>query len=168
LVAAKERFISQAGALPAEMRDGPNPNGGWGPIGILEHLVVVESGITSALAKEPNPERPRILGEGGRWPFWVVRLVLLTGIRIKAPTDTILPKGGVSWEILLGRWGEQRGRLEQWLGEVPQELLVTPRFKHPLGGWLNVRDTLTFAADHLQHHLGQLRRVEGILRRGPG
>ena len=161
----KARTIERVARFSDAERGRPPVDGGWSALDVVEHLVLVEEGVTGALAKEPSPERPRILGAGGRVPFWVVRLILLTGIRrIRVPVDLVVPKGGVTWEALTGRWNDQRARLERWVTEAPEKILAAPRFKHPIGGWLDVRGALTFSADHLVNHLRQIGSIERGLR----
>jgi len=162
----KARILERVGRISPEARAWGPADGGWSAVDVVEHLVLVEEGVAAALAKEPSPERPRVLGAGGRFPFWLVRVVLLTGVRrIRVPVDLVVPKGGVTWEALTGRWNDQRARLERWVTEAPETVLTAPRFKHPIGGWLDVRGALTFTADHLVNHLRQIGRIERGLTR---
>src|SRR6478736_1453411 len=120
----KERILAGVGRIAPDARARGPADGGWSAVEVVEHLVLVEEGVASALAKEPSPERPRVLGAGARVPFWVIRLVLLTGIwRIRVPVDLVAPKGGVAGEARVGRWEDQRVRLEGWVREAPRRSL---------------------------------------------
>jgi hypothetical protein len=165
--ARKARMVERVSAGPAERRERQPPDGSWALIDVLEHCLLVEEGVTAALAREPLPEKPRTLGTGGRYPWWVVRLVLKTGVRIKAPVDAILPKRSGTLSELTTRWERQRGALHTWLEAQPPAVISAPRFRHPLCGWLDVPRALTFIADHLGHHLRQLDRIERRVRDTP-
>lgn len=131
----------------------------WSMVDVVEHLVLVEDGIRTALAKDPTPDRPREVRWGRWWRFPTMRLVLKTGIRISAPTPAILPAGERSYESLLVDWERSRALLRTWLEGFDRRILGDPRFRHPLVGWLTIPQGITFAADHLEHHLPQLDRL---------
>jgi hypothetical protein len=135
---------------------------------VVEHLVLVEAGMQTALAKEPIPSRPRVVKPGFFLRWLGLRFALKVGVRIRAPVDAILPTRQLPWHALLARWEEQRRGFEEWLRASDPAIHQTPRFKHPIIGWLNVPGAVTFAADHLEHHLQQIGRIERALRRGPG
>ena len=159
LVAGKERVLGRAGEVEPERRGARPPAGGWSPADVIEHLVLAEGGMASALAKAPSPAKPRKVAPG-RWSrFLLLRLALKGGFRFKAPTEAILPTRELPWHALLSRWEEQRRGLEEWLLSVDPRILDHPRFKHPIIGWLSVPQALTFAADHLDHHVAQIDRL---------
>jgi hypothetical protein len=95
-------------------------------------------------------------------------VALKVGVRITAPTEIILPTQELQWHALLARWEEQRRAFEEWLRASDPRIHPRPRFKHPIVGWLNVPEAVTFAADHLEHHLQQVGRIERAFGRGPG
>jgi hypothetical protein len=161
-------MVARLSAAAIERRERRPLPGAWAMIDVLEHCLLVEEGVTTALAKAPSPEKPRALGTGGRYPWWLIRVALLTGVRIKAPVDAILPRRAGPLEELLARWDRQRSTLLAWLEAQPAEVVSAPRFRHPLGGWLDVPRTLTFVGDHLGHHLRQLDRIDRALGRGRG
>jgi hypothetical protein len=160
MVAGKTTLLEWVGRHSAEARVERPRGGGWSPAEIVEHLVRSEGGMVSALAKPPSRERPRVFPRGQRVRFLALRLTLKAGIRLKAPVESILPTGDLPWHALLSRWAEQRRALEEWLLGVDPAILRAPRFRHPIVGWLTVSQALTFGADHLEHHLTQVRRIE--------
>jgi len=159
LVAGKEQVLERVGRHPAETRGERPRAGGWSLAEVVEHVVLVEGGLASALAKAPSPQRPRRFGRGQWFRFIGLRLALKAGVRIKVPVEAILPTGELPWHALLSRWEEQRRGLEEWLLSVDPRILQAPRFRHPIVGWLTVPQALTFAADHLEHHYPQLDRL---------
>jgi hypothetical protein len=142
----------------------PSP-ASWSLAEVVEHCYLVEMGIRTALAKDPTPGKPRVM-KRGQWLRWgVMRAVLLLGIKYRAPVDVILPRRDVGWEDLQSRWEVERGKLKEWLERSDPAIHPDPRFRHPLAGWLTVPQTVTFVADHLDHHLQQLGRIERLLAR---
>jgi hypothetical protein len=160
MVAGKTTLLERVGRHPSDVREQRPESGGWSRAEIVEHLVRSEGGMVSALAKPPSPERPRVFARGQGIRFLVLRVALKVGIRIKAPVESILPTRELPWHALLSRWEKQRRTLEEWLLGVDPAVLRDPRFRHPIVGWLTVSQALTFGADHLEHHLEQVRRLE--------
>lgn len=163
VIAGRERIVAQVAGYPREFRERRPGPAAWSINEIVEHLTLVDGGVGSALAKEPSPERPRIVPPGRWWRFRALRGALFIGLRIRAPVDAILPRGEISWEEIVTRWAGGHARLEGWLANVPTEILRDPRFRHPIVGWLTIRQALFFMGDHQLHHLNQIQRVERAL-----
>src|SRR5690242_11764278 len=114
----KAEFVACFTAFDPTDRTRRPPKGGWSPLEVAEHVVIVDGNVVSALAKEPSPDRPRVV-QPGRW----VRLALMRTafelrVRIRAPVPAILPTGAAAWEELAGRWEAQRMALRRWLDQV--------------------------------------------------
>ncbi len=160
LVDGKAHLLDRVGRTSAEVRERrPTPES-WSFADVVEHVLLVEGGLASALAKAPSPGRPRVMPRGQWFRFIGLRLALKSGVRIKAPVEAIVPTRELPWHALLSRWEAQRRGFEGWLLSVDPAILGDPRFKHPIVGWLTVPQSLTFAADHLDHHLLQVGRLE--------
>ncbi len=159
LVAGKTQVLERVGRHSAEARAERPRGGGWSLAEVVEHLVLVEAGVASGLAKAPSSGRPRVVAPGRWFRFIALRVALKGRVRIKAPVESVLPTGELPWHALLSRWEEQRRGLEEWLLSIDPGILQGPRFRHPIVGWLTVRQALTFAADHLEHHYPQIERA---------
>ena len=168
LVRGKEQVLARVTKVDPEGREWRPGGDQWSLADVVEHLELVEKHMLSALAIEPDVSKPR------RWHTWrrlrwiALRFALKAGVRITAPTEIILPTRQLQWHALLARWEGQRRAFEEWLRASDPAIHQRPRFRHPIAGWLNVPEAVTFAADHLDHHLQQIGRVERALRRGPG
>jgi hypothetical protein len=160
MVAGRTALLERVGRHPSAVREERPASGGWSRAEIVEHLVRSEGGMVSALAKAPSPDRPRVFPRGQGLRFLLLRAALKGGVRIKAPVEGILPTGELPWHALLSRWEAQRRALEEWLLGADPRILKDPRFRHPIVGWLTVPQALTFGADHLEHHLAQVGRLE--------
>jgi hypothetical protein len=164
LVAGKEKLLGRISRIdPALHQRRPGPDR-WSILEVLEHVIIVETGIATALARDPSPERPRRFS-GRWWRYPALRVVLAVGMRIRLPVESIAPTGKAGWRELQLRWSEGRERFRLWLEEIDPAILGAPRFKHPIGGWLDVPQGVTFAGDHLSHHLPQVERVLTAIER---
>lgn len=161
----KAAMLARLAGRNSAVRDRRPAESSWSLADVVEHLVLAEGAMTTALAKEPSPERPRAFPPTRRLRMLALRGALLGGLRIRAPSTAILPTRASSWPDLLAQWDDQRQRLHAWLQQIQPSILCTPRFKHPIIGWLDVPQALCFAGDHLQHHLRQVRRIERELLR---
>ncbi|MGB7211875.1 MAG: hypothetical protein WBC97_04540 [Gemmatimonadales bacterium] len=136
----------------------PDASGRWGPLAIVEHLVLVHEG-SAAVLKGTGPVLP-----GGRrsswWRPFLMSAVLHSRIRVRAPTARVLPSADpVPLPVLTKRWQEAQGQLWQAVshkGDLWGDGLV---FRHPLAGWLDVAGTLQFLIDHIGHHEGRLTEI---------
>lgn len=161
---SKAVMLQRVGEWSRTDREWHPSESSWSLADVVEHCVLVESGIRTALAKEPSPDKPRKF-KNAAWLRWgVMRGVLLLGIKYRAPVDVILPRGDLGWEEMLSRWEGERVKLKEWLERSDSKIHPDPRFRHPLAGWLTVPQTVTFVADHLDHHLRQVGRIERALR----
>ena len=161
----REQVLERVGGRePAVRQWSPGP-ARWSLADVVEHLVLVEGHLHTALAREPTPARPRVVPRGRILRWFGLRFAMKAGLRIRAPVESILPTRELPWHALLARWEEQRRTWEEWLRASDPAIHGTPRFKHPIVGWLNVPQSLTFAADHLGHHLEQVGRIEVAYRR---
>lgn len=165
---SKSEMLERVGRWSPTDRDWHPSETAWSLTDVVEHCFLVEAGIRTALAKEPSPDKPRVV-KRGRWLRWgVMRTVLILGIKYRAPVDVILPRRDLPWDELVSKWAGEREQLNDWLERSNPRIHPTPRFRHPLAGWLDVPQSVTFAADHLDHHLQQVGRVERGLQRAPG
>lgn len=168
LVQGKVKLLDRVAAKSPELREWRGGPEEWSLADVVEHLELVEQHMLSALAKAPDVTKPRRWSRWRRLRWLGLRVALKTGVRIKAPVEMILPTRQLQWHALLARWEEQRRAFEEWLRSSDPAIHQRPRFRHPIVGWLNVRQALTFAADHLDHHLQQVARIERAQHRGQG
>lgn len=137
--------------------------GGWSLTGVVHHLVLVEEGsVQFLLTKPPRPASARRLADRVRWEL--VCLGLRTPVRVRAPTALVVPTTDATLDELVPRWDAARERLAEYLERFEPEALRHIVFKHPLGGPLDVLESLRFIRLHIAHHEHQIARI----RRDPG
>lgn len=160
----KARLLDRVEARDQEFREWcPSPVA-WSFADVVEHLELVEKHLLAALARDPDVTRPRRWSRWRRLRWIGLRVALKAGVRFTAPTELILPTRELQWHALLARWEDQRRALEEWLRASDPKIHPRPRFRHPFIGWLDVPEAIAFAADHLEHHLRQVARIEHAYR----
>lgn len=162
---AHDTYQQKANTLLAEVRDltpeqrsfRPGPDS-WSLTEVLHHLALIDHGVGHNL-REGLPEgkrrprlRQRLLGP-------VVNWVLRTPIKVKAPTDKVLPDPDIGFEEVDETWRQARAELTAQLDKIDADRVGTPTFIHPISGPLTPARVLAFLNDHLSHHMHQVRRI---------
>ncbi|MGH7531854.1 MAG: DinB family protein [Gemmatimonadales bacterium] len=151
---AIDRVERRVAALaPDELRS--PASGRWGPLAIVEHLVLVHEGTAHVLDRAGSAAPSD--RQASWWRPGVLTFVLRSRIRIRAPTARILPSADPPpLQALTERWGAAQGSLRQSVAGKSRGWPDGLVFRHPLAGWLDVAETLQFLLDHIGHHERQL------------
>jgi len=149
----KSDMLRVLGALTEdELRERPSPSD-WSPLGIPEHIVLVEE-WTSGPSEEPLPENARVLLKGRVFVAFASRF-MRSGVRV--PTDpSAEPSGHHDRDSLAQRWDLSRDLLKAKLQDVRKETLNQPIAMHPLAGPVNACQVLALLEVHMIYHLRQL------------
>lgn len=142
---------------PAQLAFRPAP-GAWSLVQLMEHLVLVEEGTLMFLEKKaPRPASSRTLRDQLKWAVFS-RLSPMP-VRVRTPTDLVVPGSEATVESLVQRWDAARERLVGYLERVDDAALPLIVFKHAIGGPLPILETLDFVGLHIRHHEHQIRRI---------
>jgi uncharacterized damage-inducible protein DinB len=79
--------------------------------------------------------------------------------KIKAPAILPEPTGNRTFKEWRREWEASRRQWQQLLENTPEKLLQKELFKHPLAGYLTLRQTLDFITEHTLHHVAQVKRL---------
>jgi hypothetical protein len=81
-------------------------------------------------------------------------------LKYKAPTHVIAntPQSLSLNEIKL-KWSGAREEMRNFLEAIPDSNIKKKIFKHPVVGYLDVVQAITFMREHLHHHLPQIERL---------
>ena len=132
--------------------------GVWSILEVVHHLVLVEQGIVQAAQDAPaQPRRRRSLRE--RVGYAGVWLVFKLGLRVRIPTNRVRPQPGLGFSRLKQEWAASRTSLKAYLDSTPASKLSETIFRHPIGGPMNVEQTLLFLIRHFDHHGRQISRI---------
>lgn len=148
---------------PARREERPAP-GRWSVAEILEHIGIVEGGITRLLRKQLDEARAGGLGPEQDTspvvPMVPVRLVLDRSLRIEA-NPRVLPTSGLTadaaWQVLEDRRQALREFLIAADGLALGDVVIP--VPHPRLGPLNGWQWLVFLGAHEGRHAGQIREL---------
>lgn len=144
-----------------ELRESASPSV-WSPLGILEHIVLVEE-WTAGPNEEPLPENAQVMVKGRIFVAFANRFMRL-GLRV--PTDPRAePSAHPDLEALVQRWDKSRELLKTKLQTVQKETLYQPIAMHPLAGPLDPLRVLVLLEVHIIYHLRQLPKHPSSVRR---
>ena len=158
---SRRRFVHQVEVLTVAQQDFRPSSSSWSAVQVVHHVMLAER------------ESLRFI-QGGREPgarslkhaalSALVRVMLASGLRLKAPLESIKPKEELSLKEVSKQWTRVRQDLQIYLDRIPEDGLERLVFRHPIAGPFNIVQTLGFFSAHLRHHERQLHRV----RRAPG
>jgi len=135
----------------------------WSVAQVLFHIYMSESLTLRYLQKKINAHDQ--LKKAGI-KAWVrskmLKIFLILPIKYKAPKTIASPPEIIDWNRLLKDWENCRGELNEFIINLPDELLPMAIFKHPMMGMLTMSQTLDFLAEHFNHHLPQIKNHSSI------
>lgn len=84
----------------------------------------------------------------------------LPGLKFKAPKRVIENTAQYAeLSTIIAAWTQVRQELRLLLDQIPDSLLRRLVYKHPLAGYLNVKQALQFFYEHVYHHTPQLKKL---------
>ncbi|MFI5234894.1 MAG: DinB family protein [Gemmatimonadales bacterium] len=150
-------LIADVAAWPEANQEFRPAPAAWNARQVIHHLVLVHEGIVLGLERCPIPvpadRRP------SWWRFEILRVVLRSRIRVRAPIARVVPVEDVPFNVLADRWRAAQARLRTLLGDRGRRWGDGMVVRHPLAGWFSASQTVVFLGDHLAHHERQLRRL---------
>jgi hypothetical protein len=147
-------------SAPAARLNEPPAPGKWSAAQILHHVVSSEGGSLQYIRKKtqtPDAVPRATLMCAVRTA--VLAAALASPLKFKAPDVVANVPDKPPVDETLAQWSQIRDELEQMIGELPEGLLERALFRHPVGGRMNMSQTLDFMIAHLKRHSRQLRRT---------
>ena len=149
----KSDMLRILGSLTEKELQEPASPSYWSPLGILEHIVLVEE-WTAGPNEESLPENAHVTVKGRVFVAFVNR-IMRKGVRVPTAPG-VEPSAHPDMESLLQRWEKSRDLLKAKLQGVQKETLLQPIAMHPLAGPLDASRVLVLLEVHLIYHLCQL------------
>jgi len=145
---------------PAQVHFRPKPSA-WSALDVLDHLVKVEVAVIDAVRSQLPDGNPMTLRD--RVGALFILLVMLSPMRVKVPAAalTVLPE--VMTDDASGiatHWEQVRGEMGILLQSLQLNQLDRALFRHPVSGWMTMRQAIAFLSAHLRHHEYQLDRLK--------
>ena len=151
-------FLARLEALSPEARAFRPHAAHWSLDEVAQHLWLVERGALHILvtrADKPPIRAGLLVGVRAA----VLRWGLRRGVRIKAPIEAIRPKAGMTLAQVQNELATTLRQLRAHLDAVPPGRLGHKIFRHPIGGPMNVEESLDFLVKHHDHHMRQVERI---------
>jgi hypothetical protein len=136
--------------------------GKWSILEIIEHLVLSERAVFRGLpdpARLENVER----GVGHRVRYLLVMFILNSGIRVRVPSPSMVPRGGRSLAELRGLWDENQDWLRSCIDRLGPNGVRKAVLEHPVAGPLSVGQAVAMAQVHVDGHVRQIRALQRLL-----
>ena len=110
-----------------------------------------------------NPSESKNAGIKALYRSALLRYALRSKRKFKAPKVLTEPTGPYVVEELFTGWKTTREELEKLFDSIPAEHKKKQLFKHPVLGYISLKQTLGFMGDHMQRHLEQIQRIKSSL-----
>jgi hypothetical protein len=136
----------------------PSPNA-WSVNQVLMHLMTSEALSMSYIQKKLSysSNYPKTGGVATA-RMEMMRFVLWTNVKIKAPKFIDIPYQEFDFVQLSENWANQRARLIDLL-RSQEQIMGMELFKHPLAGKLNLYQMLDFFSLHTARHAKQIEKT---------
>ncbi len=165
LTARRERLLRQireAGPEAASFKPMP---GSWSMLQVAEHLYLVERAMLAQARRNTANARARAaVGGFARLRLGILVWIMRRPMRVKAPTQAVLPGGEPTLEGLEEAWTRLSGELGEFVESLGADRAHVPAVQHPVFGWFSSEQALQFLVEHFDHHRFQIERI----RESPG
>lgn len=132
----------------------------WSVIQVLNHLIITEQlsvkYINKKLTYRTNIKKT---GLGAAIRFFVLKLMLQTPLRFKAPEIVSEVPDNGDFNYVKNQWDQTRKELRKLLDDMPEEFLNKNIFKNAMAGKMNIYQMLGFMEEHFRHHVKQIDRI---------
>ncbi len=140
-------------------------SGGWSINEVIHHIKGVEAGTILYIQKKlQTPEESKNSGIKSWYRASLLRYALRSKRKFRAPKVLTEPDGPYEVDQLFKDWQASRDQLRKVFENVPAEHKNRELFKHPVVGYINLKQTLGFMADHMQRHLEQIQGLKSEFR----
>ena len=144
-------LLGALAALPDErLIAKPDPNR-WTLLQVAQHLMLAEKSVRDqALSGERHAPDRR--GLRHRVLYWVVLAILRFGIRVRVPSESMVPDGETTLAEIERAWESSQIQLKQFAEGLDTSSARDPIFRHPVCGPMTPSQALTLALVHFDSH----------------
>ncbi|MEO0468377.1 MAG: DinB family protein [Bacteroidota bacterium] len=156
----RRALFAQMEKLSPQERNLSPREGKWSAMEIMKHLVESE-GLSQAYIQKKLKYRTRIpktgLVHALRTRFGL--MYMRGSIKMKAPSYLGKMSEPIDLPMLQEKWDHSRAELKEILEDFPEELMQNAVLKHPLGGRINILQTMQFLEAHFDRHNKQISKL---------
>ncbi len=154
----KAELCNRIQQLTPEKRQFRTKPESWNILGVMQHLMLVETKFLHHLKNDPPLVIPK-----PPLPLWlgkiVVWAVMRFEIKVKTPTKGISPKAELTFEEIKTRWDSIRIEIGHQIDLRVRTKQLDKSFYHPVSGWKNLDGGLKFFLTHFKRHVHQVERI---------
>ncbi len=134
----------------------------WSITETLHHLYLAELGTYQYMGKKIQvADTLQKSGFKHAWNTFLLKIFLRSPLKFKLPKKApIVPTGNISYGDLTAQWNQLRKDFLELLHHFDAASSQKLLFKHPIAGYINAHQALSFLAEHFKHHLKQLARIQ--------
>ncbi|MGI8638933.1 MAG: DinB family protein [Pyrinomonadaceae bacterium] len=157
----REQFKQMIGNLPDEKANFLPDGDKWSIAHLVEHIAIVEEGMTKISAKlltQAQTEGKKSDGRANLSENFAKKAVEARTLKFEAP-DRVRPTGKQTIAESLARMEENRKKLEELRPLFESVECSDFKFPHPFMGELNANEWLTLVGAHKARHLKQLENI---------
>ncbi len=152
----KAEILIYVESLPDEEQSKSLAAGGWSPLQVLDHIVIVEEWMAGPDAAA-LPVNARVLMKGRLFIAFGGGL-MRSALRVP-PLPTAVPHDDPDFTAVKQRWDRSRTLLCPKLAAVTPKTRPLPIALHPVAGPLNAKQVLLLLDVHLAYHWRHLPRA---------
>lgn len=142
------------------------PNGTWNALQVVDHIINSEKGtlgymMKKTLAKADElPER----GEAEQSAGNQLNAALKSDRKWKAPAVLPDPADNRSLQEMAAYWEGLQLKIREFTSNLDAAYNNKLIFRHPLSGTLDMEQTVAFLANHIEHHMYQIKRIKAEIK----
>ena len=165
LEAVRQRIESSIDGIDPAALNRPTAPGRWSAAQVIGHLVKAESlSVAYIRKKASDPSELRPAGIAHSLKATLVVALMRVPLRFSAPEIVAEIPENASPVELRERWRATRSEMNALLDGLPDALLGTCLYKHPVAGPMTLESALDFMIAHAVRHAKQIDRVLRALR----
>ena len=170
LESRKQKLLDELDAMDEGLLNYKPSAKEWSFLQVIQHLMKSEELSISYMNKKLQaPGKLQKAGIAERFRALMLKIALVLPVKYKAPYGVSDIPEQADYSELKQRWHGLRQQMADLLQEVPDELVHTKLFKHPIVGRMNLLQAIEFLNQHFDHHLYQVKRLKDrlpVLRQG--
>lgn len=157
----RENFLLEIGSFTEQQVSSLPEGEKWTISQIVEHVSIVEDGITGICRKLLAKAQAEGKGSDGAVKIsdsFVAKGAELAQIKVDAP-ERVHPVGGKTIAELISKMRENRARLDELRPQFENYDCNENKFPHPFLGVLSAAEWLVLIGGHEARHLAQIRNL---------
>lgn len=165
LEVVRQRIESSIDGVDSAAMNRPPAPGRWSAAQVIGHLVKAESlSVAYIRKKSSDPSKLRLAGIAHALKATLVVALMRLPLKFFAPEIVAEIPENASPVELRERWRATRSEMSELLDGLPDALLGTCLYKHPVAGPMTVESALDFMIAHAARHAKQIDRVLRTVR----